>query len=74
MGETTYSKTAGRKLMVIVDETAEVEGASTMRPGALSTDGHIVLLYVMSPTTSSGGRAAGPAGRQITKARRCSAC
>ena len=40
----------GRKLMVIVDETAEVEGAPYYAAGrALHTNGHIVLLYVIEP-------------------------
>jgi nucleotide-binding universal stress UspA family protein len=40
----------GRKLMVIVDETAEVEGALYYAAGrAHHTDGHIVLLYVIEP-------------------------
>jgi nucleotide-binding universal stress UspA family protein len=40
----------GRKLMVIVDETAEVEGALYYAAGrALHTNGHIVLLYVIEP-------------------------
>jgi nucleotide-binding universal stress UspA family protein len=40
----------GRKLLVIVDETAEVEGALYYAAGrALHTDGHIVLLYIIEP-------------------------
>jgi nucleotide-binding universal stress UspA family protein len=40
----------GRKLMVIVDETAEVEGALYYAAGrAHHTHGHIVLLYVIEP-------------------------
>jgi nucleotide-binding universal stress UspA family protein len=40
----------GRKLMVIVDETAEVEGALYYAAGrAHHTSGHIVLLYVIEP-------------------------
>ena len=40
----------GRKLMVIVDETAEVEGALYYAAGrAYHTTGSIVLLYVIEP-------------------------
>jgi nucleotide-binding universal stress UspA family protein len=40
----------GRKLLVIVDETAEVEGALYYAAGrALHTNGHIVLLYIIEP-------------------------
>jgi nucleotide-binding universal stress UspA family protein len=40
----------GRKLMVIVDETAEVEGALYYAAGrAYHTNGGIVLLYVIEP-------------------------
>jgi nucleotide-binding universal stress UspA family protein len=40
----------GRKLMVIVDETAEVEGALYYAAGrAHHTNGNIVLLYVIEP-------------------------
>jgi nucleotide-binding universal stress UspA family protein len=40
----------GRKLMVIVDETAEVEGALFYAAGrALHTEGQILLLYIIEP-------------------------
>ena len=40
----------GRKLMVIVDETPEVEGALLFAAGrALHAGGHVVLLYIIEP-------------------------